>query len=528
MTRTDHRMTRCFLNNATSSPIAYSSVSTWVVLILAYCFCIGPQLVQAGSIRVGITEIPPSLGNPFTAMGPPSTHFWGSLYDSLTEIDNYGAVLPSLAAEWYQAAPTVWIFKLAEGVRFHNGRPFDAHSVIATISYLQSTEAARFLIANEVSNVVGVRAISDFQVEIKTREPDAILPRRMSLIKMIEPHAWKTLGSEEYALNPIGTGPYEFSKWGNGNNVVTLIKTENRRRPVQSVGKLTFLEVPNAVAREQALVSGELDFIWGLNPDSVEAIRQSGFLVQVHRLSQITSIALPNVINEDSPLQSSDVRRALNYAVDRAAIAEHIFGGLVSVASQGAVEGTVGFNPSLSPYPYDPNEARRLLVNAGYPDGFSFTIGVLQITGSGQELAYQKVGQDLRAVGIDARVKSIPAAEFLRRFMSSDWSEYDAFSLLWNNEPMRDVGRALEYFSCLRPQPFFCDQPTTDLIRASRGEANPDQRKKILQNLMVRVKNLAPALWLTDSVNLSASTPKLRNIELQTGAIRFERMTLAH
>lgn len=502
--------------------------STWAVLILSFSLVIGPQLAQADSIRVGITEIPPSLGNPFTAMGPPSTLFWGSLYDSLTEIDNDGTVVPSLAVEWDQTAPTKWMFKLAEGVRFHNGQPFDARSVAATISYLQSTEAARFLIANEVRNVVSVRATSDFQVEIKTREPDAILPRRMSLIKMIEPHAWKALGSEEYALNPIGTGPYEFLQWGNGNNIVTLIKSENQRRPAQGVRTLTFLEVPNAVAREQALLSGELDFIWGLNPDSVEAIRQSGFLVQVYPLSQVTSIALPNVKNDNSPLQSSDVRRALNYAVDRAAIAEHIFGGLVSVASQGAVEGTVGFNPALDPYPYDPNEARRLLVSGGYPDGFAFKIGVLQITGSGQELAYQKVSQDLRAVGIDAMVRSIPASEFLRRFMSGDWSEYDAFSLLWNNEPMRDVGRALEYFSCLRPQPFFCDQPTTDLIRASRSEANPDRREKILQNLMVQVKSLAPALWLTDSVSLSASTPKMRNIVLQTGAIRFERMTLAH
>ena len=486
----------------------------------------GLSVAQTGTLRVGVTEIPTSLGNPFTAMGPPSTHFWGSFYDSLTEVAENGDVVPSLATDWRQTEPKNWVFSLQQNVRFHNGAPFDARSVVETISYLQSAEAARFLLANETKNILKVRALSDYEVEFETREPDAILPRRLSLIKLIEPQLWSELGSDVYAHRPVGTGPYAFSNWTNGNNVAVFVAAENSRRIVNDVNQLTFVEVPNAVAREQALVSGDLDFIWGLNPDSVDGLRSTGFTVQVYPVSQIVSIALPNVQNDGSPLQSVEVRQALNYAVDRAAIAEHIFGGLVSVASQGAMRGTTGFNPDLTPYPYDPEEAHRLLAVAGYPDGFSFTIGVLQVTGSGQELAYQKVGQDLMAVGVAAQVKAVPGAEFLRRFMSGDWGEYDAFSLLWNNEPMRDVGRALEYFSCLRPQPFFCDKETTDVIRASRRESDPKRRNEILQDLMIRVKDLAPAIWLTNTAHLSASKPEVQDIHLETGAIRFEKIKL--
>ncbi len=498
------------------------SIFSFLIALLSAGQC----FAQPSMLRFGLTDIPPSLGNPFTAMGPPSTHFWGSFYDSLTEVADNGDVLPALARSWHQTQPTTWTFSLQRDVRFHNGAPFDAQAVVATISYLQSAEASRFLLANEVKNIVGVHAVSDHDIEIVTREPDAILPRRLGLIKMIEPGLWTVLGPEEYALAPVGTGPYSFSRWGRGKSSATFEAFENDRRNANDVKTLMFVEVPNTVAREQALMSGELDLIWGVNPDSVEGIRSAGFSVQVHPVSQILSIALPNVRQKSSPLNSASVRQALNYAVDRPSIAKHIFGGLVDVASQGAVNGTVGFNPHIEPYPYDPEEARRLLAVAGYPKGFALTIGVLQAEGSGQEATYQKVGQDLTAIGIAAKVRAVPGAEFLRRFMSNDWGEYDAFSLLWNNEPMRDVGRALEYFSCLRPQPFFCDDATTEVIRASRRESDPEKRNKILQGIMVRMKDLAPAIWLTNTVHLSASNPQVRNVRMGTGGLKFESVLL--
>ena len=505
-----------------------NSLAVCICLFLAIVFGAGFTSAKSSALRVGILDFPPSLGNPFTALGPPSTHFWGSLYDSLTTIADDGSILPALAVEWTQVEPNTWTVSLRRDVHFHNGAPFDVEAVVATITYLQSTEASRFLIANETKNILSVRQISNHEVEIVTREPDAILPRRLSLVKIIEPHLWTELGPEDYALTPIGTGPYAFSDWASGNRSATLTAFDKGLRTVKSIQRLVFFEVPNAMGREQALLSDELDFIWGINPDSVESIRGAGFDIHVHPVSQILSIALPNVRKDDSPLKFISVRQALNFAVDRQSIAEHIFGGLVEVAGQGAVAGTVGFNPKLEPYPYDPEEARRLLTNAGYPNGFTLTIGVLQAMGSGSELAYQKVGQDLTAVGIAVEVRAVPSAEFLRRFMSNDWGEYDAFSMLWNNEPMRDVGRALEYFSCLRPQPFFCDNAIADAIRISRQESDPEKRKQILQEIMVRMKESAPAIWLTSSAHLSASIPQVNNVLMVSDGLRFEEMVVEH
>lgn len=486
----------------------------------------GQNIAQANELRVGLIALPASLGNPFTNVGLPSGHFWGSLYDNLTYVAPNGQVQPALALTWEQVEPTRWHFTLRQDVRFHNGAPFDAQDVVTTLEYLMSEDAARHLVANEVKNIAGASALSAYDVEINTVEPDVILPRRLSLVSIIEDQEWLERGPEDYALAPVGTGPYKFVRWRNANSTVDLDAVETVLRPVRDVKRLTFVEVREAVSRQQALLSGQLDLIDALTPDSVADVKAAGFTVTVSPRAQILSIALPNLVREDSPLNAPEVRRALNLAVDRFAIAEFIYGGLVDVASQGAVEGTVGFNAALEPFPYDPAEARRLLATAGYADGFNLSIAFLQADGQSSETAYQKVGQDLAAVGVAAEVRALTASEYLRRFMANDWGPYDAFTLLWNSEPLRDAGRPLEYFSCLRPQPFFCDEEAAQIILDSRSQTDPAARQRTLEQLMARMQELAPAIWLNNMAQITASRPGITNIDMGTAGIAFENIEI--
>lgn len=487
---------------------------------------LSPSLAQANNLRVGLIELPPSLGNPYSSMGLPSGHLWNSLYDGLTRVSTDGKIQPALADAWEQVEPRRWRFTLRQDIQFHNGAPFDAQDVVATIDYLTSGEAARYLVANEVKNITHARAISEHIVEFTTLEADAILPRRLSIVMIIEDEAWLRLGPEQYALSPAGTGPFKFVEWRNSNSAAELQAFDSPLRPVRGIETLTLLEVRNAVSRVQALLSGQLDLIDAVTPDSVPEIEAAGFNLLVTPRSQVLSVALPNTVRDDSPLNSADVRRALNFGVDRYAIAEFIYGGLVNVASQGAVEGTVGYNSDLVPFPYDPNEARRLLARAGYPNGFTFTIGFLQADGQSSEIAYQKIAQDLTAIGVKTEMRAMTASDFLRRFMSGDWGPYDAFTLLWNSEPLRDTGRTLEYFSCLRPQPFFCDEGVAEAILASRSESDTATRARMLEQIMARMRELAPAIWLNNMAQVTASSPKVGSVTLDTNGLAFEDIVL--
>ncbi len=501
-------------------------VASLLFCLAFMCSGVSQNLAHASNLRVGLIELPLSLGNPYSSMGLPSGHFWNSLYDGLTRVSTDGELQPALALSWEQTEPTRWIFTLRQDIRFHNGAPFDAQDVVATLGYLASNEAARYLVANEVKNIASARAVSDHIVEITTLEPDVILPRRLSIVMIMEDEDWIRLGPEQYALAPVGTGPFRFDEWRNSNSSVTLRAFESPLRAVKDIETLTLVEVPNAVSRVQALVSGQLDLIDAVTPDSVPELRNAGLDVLVTPRSQILSVALPNMVRDDSPLNSADVRRALNLGVDRYAIAEFIYGGLVEVASQGAVDGTIGYNSELAPFPYDPDEARDLLAKAGYPDGFTFTVGYLQADGQSSEVAYQKITQDLTAIGVTTEMRSMTATEFLRRFMSGDWEQYDAFTLLWNSEPLRDTGRTLEYFSCLRPQPFFCDEDVAAAIMDSRSERDPEARKRALEDIMARMQELAPAIWLNNMAQITVSNPKVQSIRLGTNGLAFEDIVI--
>ena len=495
-------------------------------LVVVCALTLGNGTARADTLRVALVELPISLGNPYFSMGVPGSHFWGSLYDGLTAVAVDGTIQPALARDWSQVSPNVWTFTLRDDVTFHNGRTFDTGSVIGTLNYLLSPDAAKYLVANEVKNIAGVRALDESTVEITTQSPDAALPRRLSLIMMIEPSLWTAYGIDAYALSPVGTGPFEFLEWGPGNKSAFMRAYEKSFRGPQSIKTLEFIEVPNGIAREQALISGEVALVDSINPDSIASMQSAGFVTTVHQRSQVLSIALPNTLSPDSPLNSQSVRQALNFAVDRASIAEFIYGGLVEAASQGAVEGTVGYNAQLSPYPYDPARARQLLAEAGYADGMALSLAVLSAEGSSQGLVHQRVAQDLRAVGIDATVTALDGARFVRNFVSNQWDGYDGFSLLWNNEPMRDVARSLEYYSCLRPRAFFCDEAITEAIRDSGGISDPAERDLALQDIMARMQDLAPALWLINLPIVTAASPAVENVTFGPSGLAFEMMSV--
>ncbi len=497
-----------------------------IISLLIVFLGFGQCCAQSNALRVGTPDIPPSLGNPYTAMGVPASHFWGSLYDGLTAVASDGSIQPALAAGWVQTSANVWEFTLRTDATFHNGRLFEAASVITTLNYLRSPEAGQFLVANEARNIAGVRALDEFTIEITTTSPDAALPRRMSLIMMIEPASLTAFGMDAYALDPVGTGPFKFENWGRGNRTALMSVHRDSFRRSQSVEILEFIEIPNGVAREQALISGEVALVVSINPDSVAVLRSNGIAIQIHQRSQILSIALPNTFSQASPLNSPLVRQALNYAVDRPSIAEFIYSGMSRVASQGAIAGTVGFNAKLAPYPYDPEQARQLLSQAGYPNGFSLSLAVLRAEGSVQELAYQQVAQDLNAVGIETTLTALDGARFLRHFVGNQWDDYDGFSLLWNNEPMRDVARSLEYFSCLRPRAFFCDEATTEAIAATGRMSDPAEREQALQDIMASMQNVAPAIWLVDLPVITAANSSVDNIAFGPSGLAFEAITI--
>ena len=479
---------------------------------------------HAETLRAAAAAVPPTLGNPYSASGLPATELWTAIFDTLVRLDWLGGPQPGLALSWSNPDSLTWVFKLRPGVVFHNGRPVTASAIVKVIDYLRSPEAVSFLVSREVNNVAGANALDDLTLELKLSQPDAIFPKRISLVMIVDAEAWAEKGADAFALNPIGSGPYRLVNWGNGNVSPELAAFAQSWRAPQAFDRLLFRAVPEKSSRVQSLLSGQLDVISGLGFDDIAEIESAGFLAQRQKTTQVNSIALPNVRDGKHPLKDVRVRQALNYAVDKQAIATTILGGDVNIASQGAVPGIPGYNASLKPYPYDPARARALLAEAGYPNGFALAIEIMVMFMPLDAVMYQRVAQDLRAVGVEATVRSIPYADFIRKYTTNQWGNVDAFAMGWNNSSYQDSARALEYFSCLRTNPFFCDIDTAALLKTAIETPDQGARELKLQDVAARLYELAPAIWLVNATYVNAARPDITNFRMRPTGIPFEEL----
>ena len=464
-----------------------------------------PEVSKAQSsestIRIGITQAPPSKGNPFVALSEPSIYTWDAIFDALTVYENQSQPQPNLAIDWIQSDPLRWRFTLRGQVTFHNGEVFDADAVKTTFDYLLTHEGQATTVGREVNGVKSANVIDDLTIEVETLTPDPLLPGRLALVPIVAPGAWNDLGPDGYAETPVGTGPYALASWGVANSRIQLEPRANSFRAAPNMVPIELRPILDIGARISALRSGNADIIIGLSPDDWKRLDRQGFRRVIDTQSQIMSLAFRTVGNVGSPVQSAAVRQALNMAIDRDLLASALYEGLAQPATQGAVSGVNGYDPELPPYTFDPERAREVIADAGFPDGFSMTIDVFQSTTSSLS-EYQFVAQSLERIGIQVNLRLITFAEWLRKYHSGDWGDTDAFSLVWNTQAVRDAIRPIEYFSCFKDPPFFCEEELMPQILAIKTELDPKRRTQALQDFQADLREASPSILLMPRVNI--------------------------
>ena len=491
-------------------------------ILLALLFTVS---ADAKTLRVGGTQAPSTLGNPYSSVGPPGSTTWSAIFDGLTGLDSNNKLVPALALSWQPTGARTWEFKLRPNVKFHDGSDFTADDVVEVINSLKTPDGQRFIAATELRVVESVRAINPLTVEFTTTEPDAILPKRMNIIMIVEPTSWKRLGPEGFGLTPIGTGPFVLKDWGRASGRIVMDAFKNSWRAPKEVTRLEIAMIGDTAARTQAMLADQIDIAVALNPEDASMIEGRGARIQWTPMSVVMSIAFRTERPDAAPLKDKRVRLALNMAVDRQGMVDGILGGTSRVASQGVTAETVGFNPDLAPYPYDPARAKALLAEAGYPNGLKLTSMVMTNLGNSDAAIYQKMADDLAKVGVQLEMRTSTFANWLRFYSTGEWGDIDAFSLTWNAAPFGDAIRPVEYFSCLKAAPFFCDQNVVPLIKASNQEMDAAKRETLLRQIMTAYHDLVPALWLVDFTNLLVVSDRIDNVVNRPIGIEFENIT---
>lgn len=507
--------------NEEISAVLYLRNRIWICFIgLLIVFM--PQVGHATSLHL-------TSSAPWRAFADPLADATGSpllpaIFDALTVVETDGTVQPALAQSWTNNSGTVWTFKLRPNVFFSDGTRLDAKSVVDCLSMLIGSEGqvyAPYLYTSEISDVL---ALSDDEIEITTRQNDARLDRKLSSVSIFNVAALNRLGRTAFSKSPVGTGPFTPESWSNDGTRVVLKQVTTSWRKSTHVDRVEIAVVPDATARLQSILSGGTDVSTNLDPDLIPTIEDAGLSVSVRPGPTILAIALRTADNAAKPLRDNQVRLALNMAIDRNSIAQHLLRGTMEPATQLATPDVLGYDASIAPYAYDPDAARKLLVEAGYPEGFDLNGTVMTGQFPADTLIFQQIVQNLDAIGVRATLGTLPVMEFIRRRTSNTWEGIDVLSTLLSHYRFGDISGAAELLSCTDPRSTFCDPTTHELLVKSHQEMNLAAREKLLKTVNARIHDLAPIIVITRYSAIDALSKRVKKFpQFPMGKMRFEQ-----
>lgn len=494
-------------------------------------------------LRVACTfaDIPLTTGQ--ASQGGEGQRFIGyQLYDALinwdlSRADVVAPLRPGLATAWTvdDATKTVWTFTLRQGVRFHDGTPFNADAVLFNLAKLMDKDAPQFdpaqaaQGASYVAPLKSARKIDDFTVEITAKRADAVIPYQIANVTMSGPANWERLGRDwnRVASQPAGTGPWKLDR------LVPRTRAELVRNAdywdkarIPKVDRQILLPVPDPNTRVAALLSGQVDWVEAPPPDALDRLRASGMQVMTNKYPHIWPYILS--YEEGSPMLDLRVRKAVNLAIDRDGIVE-LLGGTAMPAKGMVYPAHPWFGSPSFDIKYDPAAAKALLAEAGYgPHKPLKLLFAMSTSGSGQMQPGPMndfVQQNMADVGIklDFQVLEWEALRARRRAgaaapdnkgvigLNNSWGFWDP-----------DIGLINTSWSTMGPPAGFnwghFSDPEADALAAqAKSTFDPAEQDKVLAKLHTRIVDQAMWVWVVHDLNPRALAPKVHGyVEAQS------------
>lgn len=385
-------------------------------------------VAPSGELKIAYGAIGPNRHPYFTAIVP-DDDINNTIFDNLVTLSPKGEVLPWLAG--YEQIDDVTIrFKLAKGVKFHDGRPLTAEDAKVALDRYGSEE---YRGVGSALKPVFVRAavVDDATVELVLKEPNRVILQNLGYLSHVIPK--DANDPEAFARNPVGSGPYQFSEFVPNDRVVVAANLEYWGNPKPSFEKITFRVIPENSTRVAALEAREVDYIVNVPPDDVDRLRSAGF--QILSIPSNRPMFVRFNFAVDGPWKDVRVRQALNYAVDKQAIVDALYGGTAAVSESVVAHGAAHFNANPV-YAPDLDRARELLSDAGVVNGFSVKFA----TPAGRYLKDREVAEaiagQLEQIGVRLEIVPLEFPTYLQQLRTekdTTGRQYGMSLMAWGN-----------------------------------------------------------------------------------------------
>ena len=463
---------------------------------------------SGGTLRYAYPIGPSRFDAPRSTVGQ-DIRIFTMVYDRLVHYDSSGALIPGLATDWtFSDDGMTLTLNLREGVTFHDGTEFNAEAVKANIERGKTVEGSS--VVADLADISEVVVVDDYTVDLKLTQPSSVLPGLLSSRAgvMISPAAFET----DLDFNPVGAGPYKVVEY-RPDDVIIFEKYEDYWDDTYGgPDRVEWRIIADETTRLNALKAGEVDMALIVG-SQMEDAENSGLTVDSRPVLSYQVLYLDRSVE---PLAKQEVRQAMAHAVDREAFVDAVLGGAGAPSVQDFPEGYFAHNDDYPGdyYEYDPELAKQMLADAGYPDGFSLEVLVPAL--STFELGAQVLQQMLAEVGITLTFTRIEAAQAGDLMFAQD--QGDAMIAQFGGRSDPQISMDLQYTA----DGFLnsgdnTTEKYTELSAEAKAALDPDERQDLLQQMSGEVADQAFTLILAHDYAVNAYTDAVDGFNLLAG-----------
>lgn len=439
---------------------------------------------------------------------------------------------PGLAHDWNVSDDGLtYTFYLEEGVTFHDGTDFNAEAVKTNFErwsdpeheyaftdeeYVYSMYGTMFggFKGDEGHVIEEINVVNDHEIQFVLNQPLGFFLQNMgmSYFALTSPAALEEYGSK-INENPVGTGPFKFVSWSKDDSIILDKFEDYRVEGLPKLDRVIFEVIPDNAARLIALRSGEIDIMDGLNPDDAAAVETEEGLELLTRTEN--NVGYLGFNTQKEPFDKVELRHAVNYAIDKQAIADALYAGYATTAKNPLPPGYLGYNEDVEPYAYDPDKARELLAEAGFEEGLEIELWTMPVARPympDPETVAQIIQNNLADVGINANIVREEWAPYLEK---TSQGEHQLYMLGWsgtNGDPDYFLSSLLHGSNVgSSNREFYQNDEVDELLDAAKRAVDQDERAELYAKAQELISADSPMVTLVHSRPVMATTSNVLN-----------------
>jgi peptide/nickel transport system substrate-binding protein len=478
---------------------------------------------KGGNLRVGL-YIEAATMDPHLSGSKIDRQIYHNIFEPLVVLDNKLQIKPGLAESWTQPDPKTLVFKLRQGVKFHDGTDFDAEAVKFNFDRMQNPDP-KSVRTGEIANIQNAEVMDKLTVKLNLKRPDAALLATLTdrAGMIISPEAVKKFGAD-LQRNPVGTGPFQFVEWVKDDHL-TIKRFDGywNKEGGPYLDQIRYRPIPDDTVKTQSLIGGEIDVMDYVAPRDVAMLKGNAGVVEVDVPSLATFNYQLNTIR--APFDNKALRLAVAHAIDVEAITKGVWLG-VGVASNGPIApSSWAYDNSIKPIARDVAKAKQYLAEGGKPSGFSFTVTTNNIPINVQEA--EAIKAQLAEAGITMEVQLVDSGRLLT---DGNNRNFEMISYQWSGRPDPD-GNTFQFFKTAQGASLnwagYSNPKVDEILDKTREVSDQAERKKLYGEMTKILQADVPWIFVIHPIEPKAFSPKVVNYDpVPDGMMRFKDVWL--